>query len=88
MALVVKNPPVNAGDAGDAASVPGLERIPGGENDNPLQYPCLENPKDRGVWGTTVHGVAKSRTPLSDKAQVPPVPMLLGWEPHFENHCL
>ena len=45
-------------------------------------------PMDRGVWGTTVHGVAKNRTPLSDKAQVPPVPVLLGWEPHFENHCL
>ena len=34
---MIKNPPVNAGDAGDAGSVPGLERFPGGENDNPLQ---------------------------------------------------
>ena len=41
---MIKNPPVNAGDAGDAGSVPGLERFPGGENDNPLQYPCLKNP--------------------------------------------
>ena len=41
---MVKNPPVNAGDAGDAGSIPGLERSPGGENDNPLQYPCLKNP--------------------------------------------
>ena len=32
----------------------------------PLQYSCLENPMDRGVWGTTVHGVSKSRTRLSD----------------------
>ena len=32
----------------------------GGEvNGNPLQYPCLENPKDRGAWQTTVHGVAR-----------------------------
>ena len=37
-------------------------------NSNPLQYPCLENPMDRGAWRTTVHGVAKSRTPLSDNA--------------------
>ena len=32
---------------------------------NPLQYSCLENPMDRGVWWTTVHGVAKSWTQLS-----------------------
>ena len=35
-------------------------------NDNPLQYPCLENPMDRGAWWATVHGVAKSWTRLSD----------------------
>ena len=29
---------------------------------NPLQYSCLENPKDRGAWWATVHGVAKSQT--------------------------
>ena len=34
-------------------------------NGNPLQYPCLENPMDRGAWQATVHGVAKSRTWLS-----------------------
>ena len=28
----------------------------------PLQYACLENPMDRGVWWTTVHSVAKSQT--------------------------
>ena len=33
---------------------------------SPLQYPCLENPRDRGAWWATVHGVAKSRTRLSD----------------------
>ena len=31
---------------------------------NPLQYSCLENPLDRGVWWATVHGVAKSQTRL------------------------
>ena len=35
-------------------------------NGNPLQYSCLENPMDAGTWGTTVHGVAKSQTRLSD----------------------
>ena len=57
---MIKNPPANAGDAGDAGS------IPGGENDNPLQYSCEENSMDRGAWWATVHGVAKSGTRLSD----------------------
>ena len=41
-------------------SIPGLERSPGGGNGNPLQYSCLENPMNRGVWQAKVHGVAKS----------------------------
>ena len=45
-------------------STPGL---PIGEgNGNPLQYSCLENPKDGGAWWALVHGVAMSRTRLSD----------------------
>ena len=55
---MVKNPPANAGDirdAGyadlrDAGSIPGSGRSLGGGNGNPLQYPCLENPMDRGAW--------------------------------------
>ena len=43
--LVVKNPPANAGDIRDAGSVPGREDSPGGEQDNPLQYSCLEDPQ-------------------------------------------
>ena len=35
-------------------------------NGTPLQYSCLENPMDGGAWWTAVHGVAKSRTRLSD----------------------
>ena len=35
-------------------------------NGTPLQYSCLENPMDRGAWWATVHGVAKSRKPLSN----------------------
>ena len=56
---VVKNPPANAGGAG---SVPGLGRSPGGGNDNPFQYSCLENLMDRGVWWATVHGVTELDT--------------------------
>ena len=47
-------------------SMPGLGRSPGGGHGNPLQYSCLENPMDGGAWWATVHGVAKSRTCLSD----------------------
>ena len=57
---VVKNPPTNAGAVGDAGSVPGLGRSPGGGTDNPLQYSCLENPMDRGAWQATVRGIAES----------------------------
>ena len=54
---VVKNLPTNAGES---VSVPGLGRSPGKGNSNPLQYPCLENPMDRGAWQATVHRVTKS----------------------------
>ena len=60
-ALVVKNPPANAGDAGDMRSIPGPGRSFGAENDNPLQYSYLGNPMDRGAWWATVHGVTKSQ---------------------------
>ena len=62
--LVVKNPPVNAGDIRDVGSIPGWGRSPGGGNSNPFQYSCLENLMDRRPWGATVHRVAKSWTRL------------------------
>ena len=46
MILVVKNLPASAGDIRDVGSIPGSGRSPGGENGNPLQYSCLENPMD------------------------------------------
>ena len=63
--LVVKNPPANAGEIRDAGLIPGSGRSPGEGNGYPLQYSCLENPKDREAWQATVHGVTKSQTGLS-----------------------
>ena len=45
VALVVKNPPANAGDTRDAGSIPELGTSPGRGHGNPLQYSFLENPK-------------------------------------------
>ena len=47
---MVKNTDANAGDIRDAGSIPTSGRFPGGGHFNPLQYVCLENPVDRGVW--------------------------------------
>ena len=57
--LVVKNLPANAGDVG---SVSGSGRSPGGGNDYPLQYSCLENSMDRVAWQAAVPGFTKSWT--------------------------
>ena len=67
---VVKNLPANAGDSRDRDSIPGSGRSPGGGNGNPLQYCCLENPRDRGTWWAIVHGVIKSWTGLSMLAPI------------------
>ena len=56
----------SAYNAGDLGSIPGSERSPGERNGNPLQYSHLENPIDWQAWWATVHGVAKSRTCLSN----------------------
>ena len=64
VALVVKNSSANAEDAGDPGSIPGSRRSPGGRHVNPFQCSCLENPMDRGAWGTIVHKSAKSQTKL------------------------
>ena len=63
--VLVMNPPCKAGAAGDAGSIPRLERSPGGGNGNPLQYSHLENPMDRGAWRATVRGVTQRWTRLS-----------------------
>ena len=56
----------SACNAGDLGSIPGMGRSPGEWDGYPLQYSCLENSTDRGVWQAIVHGVAKSWTQLSD----------------------
>ena len=62
VALVVKNPPANAGDIRDLGSIPGLGGCPGGGHGNPLQYSCLEKPMNRGACWATVHRGANSQT--------------------------
>ena len=56
----------SACDAGDLHLIPGLGRSPGEGHGHPFQYSCLENSTDRSGWRSTVHGVAKSWTRLSD----------------------
>ena len=51
----------SAYNVGDPGSIPGWGSSPGEGNGNPLQYSCLENPKDRGAQLATVHGVTKSQ---------------------------
>ena len=50
---MVKNLPANAGDSD---SIPGSGRFPGGGHGNPLQYSCLENPKERSLVGYSPWG--------------------------------
>src|SRR5574340_137191 len=52
-------------NAGELGLIPSSGRFLGEGNGNSLQYSCLENPTDRGIWQATVHGVSKSQTPLS-----------------------
>ena len=48
-----KDSAYSARDTGDAKSISGLERSPGGGDGNSLQYSCLENPMNRGAWDFT-----------------------------------
>ena len=56
---MIKNPPANAGDAGDTGSIPESGRYPGEGNGNPPQYSCLGNPMDRGAWQAQSRGGQK-----------------------------
>ena len=61
---LVKNSHASAEDTRDMCSISGLERSPGVENGNLLQYSCLENFMNRRAWWAAVHGVTKSQTEL------------------------
>ena len=72
VAQLVKTPPAMQEftcNAEDPGSIPGSGRYPGKGNGNPLQYSCLKNFMDRGVWQTIVHGVARVRHDLATKPQ-------------------
>ena len=56
---MVKNQPVNAGDAGDTGLIPGSGRLPGVGNGNPLQDYYLGNLMDREAWWAAVHGAER-----------------------------
>ena len=58
----LETPPANEGDTGDAGSISGSARSPGGRNGNPFQHSCLGNPMDGEAWQAIVHGVTKDRT--------------------------
>ena len=60
----------SACNAGDPGSIPGSGRSPGEGYGNPLQYSCLVNPMDRGVWWASVRGVTQSQTRLSNLAHM------------------
>ena len=74
---VVKNLPANVGGTGHTFSIPGSGRSPGKGNGHTLQYSCLGNPTDRGVWRATVHGVRESEA--TEQASV-------GYFPFFLAH--
>ena len=60
---MVKNLLANAGDTGEASSIPGSGRFPGVRNGNPLQYSCLKSSMDRGAWlATSARGHKESDT--------------------------
>ena len=60
MALVVKNPPANAGDIRDTGSSTESGKSPGRGHGNPLQFSCVENPRDREALWAMAYRVAKS----------------------------
>ena len=68
MALV-KNLPANAGDIRDTGLIPGLGKSLGGRHSNSLQYSCLENLMNRGVWWTVVHGFTELDTTEDEMAE-------------------
>ena len=63
---VVENLPTNAGDTGDAGSIPQSARSLGVGASKPLQYSCLENSMDSKAWQATVHGYTESESDTTE----------------------
>ena len=63
---MVNNLPANTGDLVDTDLIPGSGRSPEEGNGNPLQYSCLENSMDKGLWQAAEHGVSKSQAQLRE----------------------
>ena len=79
LVLGVKNLLANAGDTGDGGLIPGSGRSSGGENCNPHQYSCLENPMDKGDWQAIVHKVPKTQTLLKRQQTQTKCYSILRW---------
>ena len=83
----------SACNVGGLGSIPGLGRSPGGGHGNPLQYSCLENPRDRGAWRATIRGKESDTTQWLNTAHEPagcapscPSSLFLGpLSPHHRN---
>ena len=57
-------------------------------NGNPLQYSCLENPRDSGAWWAAIYGVAQSQTRLKRLSSSSTLSVILGWwKPLVEREC-
>ena len=80
MVLWVKNLPPNPGDVGDAGSIPGSGKSPGGGNGNPPQYSCLGSLTDRGAWWARVHGITELDMTEHTCTQHTHLPTLFKWE--------
>ena len=83
----------SACNAGDPGSILGSGRSPGEGNGSLLQYSCLENPKDRGAWQATVHGVARVGHDLATKPPPPESQVLSCSSPissqrDMKDHCI
>ena len=82
---MVKNPPATAGDPRDAGLIPGPGRYPGVRDGNPLQYSCLENPVDRGIWRVLATGSQRIRYDLATEQQQP---LNLQWKHLFKSYLV
>ena len=75
----------SAHNVGDLGSIPGLGRSPGEGKGYSLQYSCLENPRDRGAWWATIHGVARV---IHDLVTKPPQVFICVSEVKVTQSCL